>query len=172
MNKNSGGFVLGNLKTRDITQLALIAALYVAITIAPGISALSYGQIQFRISEILMLLPFFNHKYSWSLILGCFISNILSPTGIPDLVLGTLATAIACYIITKIPKKNNLIWLVPVVCAVINGIIVGLELNIIAKAPLFATMLTVGLGELVVVAIGAIVFYFLIQNKNFRKLID
>ena len=163
---------MSNLKTRDITQLALIAALYVAITVAPGISALSYGQIQFRISEILMLLPFFNHKYSWSLIVGCFLSNILSPTGVPDLILGTLATAIACLLITKIPKSNKFLWTVPVICAVVNGIIVGIELNVIAKAPLFATMLTVGLGELVVVAVGAVVFYFLMENRSFSKLIS
>ena len=162
---------MSNLKTRDITQLALIAALYVAVTIAPGISALSYGSIQFRISEILMLLPFFNHKYSWSLIVGCFISNIFSASlGVADLILGTLATAIACLIITKLPK--NSIWLVPVVCAVVNGIIVGAELHFILKLPFWLNFVTVGFGELVVVAIGAVAFYFLMQNRNFRKLID
>lgn len=164
---------MSNLKTRDITQLALIAALYVAITIAPGISAFSYGQIQFRVSEILMLLPFFNHKYSWSLIVGCFISNIFSASlGVADLILGTLATAIACYLITRIPKSNKMLWTVPVICAVVNGIIVGAELHFILHLPFWLNFVTVGFGELVVVAIGAIVFYFLMQNQNFRKLIN
>lgn len=163
---------MSNLKTRDITQLALIAALYVAITIAPGISAFSYGQIQFRVSEILMLLPFFNHKYSWSLIIGCLISNIFSAQlGMYDIVLGTLATAIACLIITRIPAKNNLLWTVPVVCAVVNGIIVGAELHFVLKLPFWLNLVTVGFGELVVVAIGAVIFYFLMKNQNFSKLI-
>ncbi|MQS75792.1 QueT transporter family protein [Companilactobacillus halodurans] len=164
---------MNNLKTRDITQLALIAALYVAVTIAPVISAFSYGQIQFRVSEILMLLPFFNHKYSWSLIIGCFISNIFSASlGVYDLILGTLATAIACLIITKIPKNVKWLWTVPVVCAVVNGIIVGAELHFVLNLPFWLNFVTVGLGELVVVAIGAIIFYFLMQNQNFNKLIN
>ncbi|KRK82757.1 hypothetical protein FC78_GL002769 [Companilactobacillus bobalius DSM 19674] len=166
------GFILSNLKVRDITQLALVAALYVAVTIAPVISAFSYGQIQFRVSEILMLLPFFNHKYSWSLIIGCFISNIFSASlGAYDLILGTLATAIACYLITRVPAKTKFLWLVPVICAVVNGLIVGAELHFVLKLPFALNFVTVGLGELVVVAIGAVIFYFLMQNKSFSKLI-
>ncbi len=166
------GFVLSKLKTRDITQLALIAALYVAVTIAPVVSAFSYGQIQFRVSEILMLLPFFNHKYSWSLIVGCFISNIFSASlGVYDLVLGTLATAIACYLITRVPKDVKFLWTVPVICAVVNGLIVGAELHFVLKLPFALNFVTVGLGELVVVAIGAVIFYFLMKNQNFKKLI-
>ncbi|WP_334333696.1 QueT transporter family protein [Companilactobacillus sp. HBUAS59544] len=163
---------MSKLKTRDITQLALIAALYVAVTIAPVISAFSYGQIQFRVSEILMLLPFFNHKYSWSLIVGCFISNIFSASlGVYDLVLGTLATAIACYLITRVPKDVKFLWTVPVICAVVNGLIVGAELHFVLKLPFALNFVTVGLGELVVVAIGAVIFYFLMKNQNFKKLI-
>ncbi|TGD25031.1 QueT transporter family protein [Companilactobacillus suantsaicola] len=163
---------MSKLKTRDITQLALIAALYVAVTIAPVISAFSYGQIQFRVSEILMLLPFFNHKYSWSLIVGCFISNIFSASlGVYDLVLGTLATAIACYLITRVPKDMKFLWTVPVICAVVNGLIVGAELHFVLKLPFALNFVTVGFGELVVVAIGAVIFYFLMKNQNFKKLI-
>ncbi|WP_334352167.1 QueT transporter family protein [Companilactobacillus sp. HBUAS56257] len=163
---------MSKLKTRDITQLALIAALYVAVTIAPVVSAFSYGQIQFRVSEILMLLPFFNHKYSWSLIVGCFISNIFSASlGVYDLVLGTLATAIACYLITRVPKDVKFLWTVPVICAVVNGLIVGAELHFVLKLPFALNFVTVGLGELVVVAIGAVIFYFLMKNQNFKKLI-
>ncbi|MFH5811050.1 QueT transporter family protein [Companilactobacillus sp. FL22-1] len=163
---------MSNLKTRDITKLALIAALYVAVTIAPGISALSYGSIQFRVSEILMLLPFFNHKYSWSLIIGCLISNLFSAQlGMYDIVLGTLATAIACLIITRIPAKNKFLWTVPVICAVVNGIIVGAELHYVLKLPFWLNFVTVGLGELAVVALGAVIFYFLMENKAFSRLV-
>jgi uncharacterized membrane protein len=119
-----------------------------------------------------MLLPFFNHKYSWSLIVGCFISNIFSASlGVYDLVLGTLATAIACYLITRVPKDVKFLWTVPVICAVVNGLIVGAELHFVLKLPFALNFVTVGLGELVVVAIGAVIFYFLMKNQNFKKLI-
>lgn len=88
-----------------------------------------------------------------------------------DIVLGTLATAIACLIITRIPSSNKLLWTVPVVCAVVNGIIVGAELHFVLKLPFWLNFVTVGFGELVVVAIGAVVFYFLMQNQSFKKLI-
>lgn len=162
-----------DLKIKDITQIAIIAALYVAVTIAPGLSAFSYGPVQFRVSEILMLLPFLNHKYSWSLIIGCLISNIFSATlGAYDIVFGTLATAIACLLITRVPSKMSMIWTVPVICAIVNGIIVGAELHMVLKIPFWINAGSVAIGELVVVIIGSIIFYFLMKNRNFSKLID
>ncbi|WP_057767441.1 QueT transporter family protein [Companilactobacillus tucceti] len=161
------------LKIKDITQIAIIAALYVALTVAPGLSAFAYGSIQFRVSEILMLLPFYNSKYSWSLILGCFISNIFSGSlGIYDMIFGTLATAIACYLITKVPNRDNMLWLVPIICAVVNGIIVGAELYFVLKIPFWINAFSVAIGELAVVIIGTIVFYILMKNRNFSRLFN
>ena len=46
---------------RNLARLALIAALYAAMTLAvPG---LSFGAIQFRFSEILVLLCFYRKDY-------------------------------------------------------------------------------------------------------------
>jgi len=164
---------LRELNIRDITRMAVIAALYVALTVAPGLSAFAYGQIQFRVSEILMLLPFYNPKYSWSLIVGCFISNVFSGSlGIYDMIFGTLATALACYLITRVPNRDNMLWTVPVICAVVNGFIVGAELYFILKLPFWLNVGSVAIGEFVVVVIGAIVFYFLMKNRNFSRLFN
>ncbi|AKP66848.1 QueT transporter family protein [Companilactobacillus ginsenosidimutans] len=161
-----------NLKVRDITRLAIVAALYVALTLAPGLSAFAYGAIQFRVSEILMLLVFFNPKYSWSLIIGCFITNIFSSQlGLPDLIFGTMATAISCLLIVLISNKMKLIWLVPVFCAVVNGLIVGAELFYVIHVPFWLTVGTVAIGEFAVVAVGTVVFYFLMNNRNFVRII-
>ncbi|MFD1471876.1 QueT transporter family protein [Companilactobacillus mishanensis] len=161
-----------NLKTIDITRIAIVAALYVALTVAPGLSVLSYGAIQFRVSEILMLLVFFNPKYSWSMIIGCFISNFFSATlGIPDMIFGTLATAISCYLIYLVSNRNQLVFLVPVFCAVVNGLIVGAELFFISHLPFWATAGSVAIGEFVVVTIGTVIFYLLMKNNNFARLI-
>jgi uncharacterized membrane protein len=161
-----------NLKTRDITRLAIVAALYVALTLAPGISALSFGAVQFRVSEILMLLVFYNPKFSWSLIIGCFISNLFSPAlGVFDLIFGTFATILACLLIITIANRGKLLWLVPVFCAVVNGLVVGAELYFVLKLPFWASAGSVALGEFVVVAIGAVIFYFLMQNNNFARIV-
>ena len=79
---------------KDMTANALIAALYAAFTIA--IAPISYGPIQFRFSEILVLLCFFNKKYTIGLTLGCLLANLYSPTASLDIPFGTAATLVAC----------------------------------------------------------------------------
>ena len=49
------------LKIKDITRLAIVAALYVALTYVSY--PFAYGYMQFRISEILVLLCFFRKDY-------------------------------------------------------------------------------------------------------------
>ena len=44
-----------------IMRLSIIAGLYVVLTYA--LNFISFGEVQFRIAEILMLLCFFNKKY-------------------------------------------------------------------------------------------------------------
>ena len=58
---------------RFIAESAIIAGLYVALTwlLAP----ISYGAVQFRISEFLILLVVLNPKYAYALVIGCFIAN-------------------------------------------------------------------------------------------------
>ncbi|MCX6086789.1 MAG: QueT transporter family protein [Caldiserica bacterium] len=44
--------------TAQITRAALIAAMYIVFTMVPPFSAISYGAVQFRLGEALVLLPF------------------------------------------------------------------------------------------------------------------
>ena len=46
---------------KSISKLSIVAALYVALTYILGF--ISFGEIQFRIAEILMLLCFLNILY-------------------------------------------------------------------------------------------------------------
>lgn len=171
-NKTVKGLFMRNLRTKDVTRLAIVAALYVALTLTPGISAFSYGAIQFRVSEILMLLVFYNPKFSWSLIIGCLISNIFSPVlGAADLIFGTLATAVACLLIVLINNKKMMIGLVSIFCALVNGLIVGAELFFVSKLPFWASAGSVAAGEFVVVLIGTVIFVLLMKNKNFARII-
>lgn len=74
----------------------MIAALYAVITIACG--SLSYEWSQFRISELLNLLVFFNPSYTIGLTLGCLLANLASTVGPLDLIFGTLTTLVSCLI--------------------------------------------------------------------------
>lgn len=84
-----------NKLTKQIT-LALFAGIYVAMTLL--IAPLSYGPLQFRISEALNHLMAYNKKYILSLAVGVFLANTASPFGWIDMVFGTLATVLCCVI--------------------------------------------------------------------------
>ena len=146
--------------TKNLVRLALVAALYAALTLAlPG---LSFGAIQFRFSEILVLLCFYRKDYSISLILGCFIS----PRALMDMIFGTLATAIA--VIPMFYIKN--IWLASLLPVVSNGIIIAIELLVCygSEPPVWFNMLTVGAGELVVVTVIGCVLFKLVFERSSR----
>lgn len=48
---------------RDLTHIAIVAALYVVLTVVPPFNLISYGPYQFRIAEMFNLLGFYNRKY-------------------------------------------------------------------------------------------------------------
>lgn len=72
---------------RDFVRVALVAALYVVLTITPPLNAISYGAYQFRVSEMLVFLAFYNRKYIIGLTAGCMIANLYS-FGLIDVFVG------------------------------------------------------------------------------------
>lgn len=153
-------------KYLDLIEISVIAALYVVLTIV--VQPISFGEIQFRLSEVLMLLVFYNRKYSLSMILGCLIANLWSPYLLWDMIFGTLATALSCLFMVK--SKSLIvasIW-----PTVFNALIVGAEIAILSNISYLFCILTVGFGELVVVTVfGTIVFKTLMQNPDIKELI-
>ena len=149
---------------QEISFNALIAAAYAVLTVL--ISPLSYGAIQFRFSEILVLFCFFNKRYGIGLTLGCLIANCFSPTASLDVLFGTIATALACLCIMF--SKHLIVAIIfPVV---FNAFIIGWELTFFNE-PYWMSVLTIGLGELAVMVAGYIIFTFLRQSKGFLKAI-
>lgn len=153
-----------NSKIKDIVRLSIISALYVVLTV---MNPFSYNMIQFRISEILMLLCFFRKDYSYALIVGCFISNLFSEIMLYDIIFGTFATVISCIVINN--TKN--IYIAGIAPVVFNGLIVGAELSIAFQTPYFLNVFWVSLGELVVMIIGVLAFLKLKNNTVFMELI-
>lgn len=104
-----------------LARIAVVAGIYfVATYFLPG---LSYGQIQFRVSEGMTILPLIFPETVWGLTLGCLISNIFSPYGWLDMVLGTTATLIGslgAVFLGKILKNSRLrpfVSMIPMVVA-------------------------------------------------------
>ncbi len=149
-----------------MAKTAIIAALYVVLTLVSY--PFSYGMVQFRISEVLMLLCFYNKKYTWACVIGCLIANLFS-FNLIDCIFGTFATLLACIVMTKI-KNRYISSLMP---ALFNAVIIGLELYFYLDLPLIYSMLGVAVGEIVVVTIiGNALFYFLEKNRNLMEIIN
>ena len=155
---------------RDLVVKASVAAIYIVLTLI--FASFSFGPIQFRIAEALVLLCFFNKKYFWPLTIACFISNLMSPFGLYDVIFGTTATILSLIFIAK--SKNIVVAsLYPVL---FNGVIVAAEIslmNSVFELEVFLfNLLTIAIGEFACVTIlGVLLFSFLKKNKEFVKLL-
>ncbi|WP_300385950.1 QueT transporter family protein [Clostridium sp.] len=153
--------------TEKIVKTGLIAAIYAVTTIA--IAPLGYGPIQFRISEVFVLLSFINPFYTTGLTLGCLIANIFGGVGILDMVFGTLATFISCKgieLTRKLIKEDNISLIVSSLWpVVINGIIIGAMLSYIENIPFYIPALQVSLSELIIVTIIGIPVFKLLTKR-------
>ncbi|MCL1866597.1 MAG: QueT transporter family protein [Oscillospiraceae bacterium] len=157
-----------NSKIRQIAFGAVIAAAYVALTL---INPLSFGQVQFRVSEILVLFCCYNPVFCVPMIVGCFVANFIqSPFGWIDVLLGTLGTALAVFPMCRI--KN--MWVSSLLPTVTNAVCVGIMLTLAGVPfPLWQNMAFVGLGQFTVVTVvGVPLFkYAFEKNKPFMELI-
>ncbi len=89
---------------RELTLAAMVAALYAVMGYFGNIFGLTFGPVQCRFAEALTVLPFVFPAAAPGLIVGCFLTNLLSLYGPLDLVFGTLATAIAAWLTVKMPR--------------------------------------------------------------------
>ena len=162
-----------NKNVTIITQAAIIAALYVVLTMIANALGLANYAIQVRFSEALCILPFFTLAAIPGLSIGCLIANLMTGAAIWDIVFGSLATFLGA-VGTYLLRKNKFLMTLPPVIA--NMVIVpfvlrygygftweynGVEMSI----PYFAV--TVGIGELISVCIlGSLFLKALLPYKN------
>lgn len=149
-----------------ITQAAMIAALYVVLTVFINAFNLASGAIQVRISEALTVLPAFTPAAIPGLFLGCLISNVITGCLPLDILFGSLATllgALGTYLLRRFK------WAVPVPPILANAIIVPFVLayvyHIPGGVPYF--MVTVGIGEILSCGVlGMILYQVLAKYRN------
>ena len=90
--------------TLDLVLAAMAAALYAVLGYFGDVFGLTFGPVQIRFAEALTVLPFLFPAAAPGLVIGCLITNLLSPYGPVDIIFGTLATAIAAWLTTKMPR--------------------------------------------------------------------
>ena len=147
-------------KVLFLVQSAAIAAIYTVLTYIAAAMNLAYNAVQFRFSEALTILPVFTPAAIPGLTLGCFLSNLASPLGPIDWICGSVATllaAVAGYLARNVRIAG--LPMVSALCPVLaNALIIGLEIGWLAvpgggMEAFLSGALSVGIGELVVVAV-------------------
>lgn len=152
--------------TRILTRAAAIAALYAVMTLV--LHEISYGPWQFRVSEALTLLPCIWPEAIPGLFIGCLLANIIGPYGLVDIIVGSLATLLAAFLTRKLRGKKLVAALPPVL---VNAVVIGVMLYFVAGAPLWMTMLQIGMGQAVsCFALGVPLVAFMERSGLARKL--
>ena len=153
-------------KVLFITQAALIAAIYVVLTMIAAGFDLASGMIQVRFSEALTVLPYFTPAAIPGLAIGCLISNIVTGCMLPDVIFGTLATLIGAVGSWYLRRSRILVTLPPVIS---NAIIIPFVLTYAYKIPggIPLQMLTVGTGEVIsCIIIGSVLLHALMPVRQ------
>ena len=160
-------------KSNFLARSAVTAALYVVLTLVSY--PFSYGMIQFRVSEIMTLLVWFDPSYIPGLLVGCAIANLFGTGGIVDVVFGTLASAFAfalMYFLRKIKNENAGIFLSSL-CPALSSFIIALEMRFAtgSEESFWLWFLWIAIGELAVVTLVGSPLAMYIKNKPITKYI-
>ncbi|MBR0040228.1 MAG: QueT transporter family protein [Oscillospiraceae bacterium] len=163
--------------TRKLAAAAVTGAAYAVLTVS--LAPISYGALQFRVSEVLCILPYFMPCTAWGLFAGCILANLMT-ANIFDIVFGSLATLFAALCTAAIGKRRHtlgndaLACLMPVVfnAVIVGAVIVGAYegLHVFEHFDVYLlTAASVGFGELVVLFLLGLPLMRLLPGKKFFR---
>ncbi|WP_328202334.1 QueT transporter family protein [Lysinibacillus fusiformis] len=158
------------MSASELTKTALVAALYVAVTVL--LSVISFGAVQLRLSEMFNYLALYNKRYVVAVTLGVILANFMSPTWIVDVPIGGIATFLVlllCRSITKHIAHDIEKMVVTALIFAVSMFTVAGQLTILYDLPFWATWFTVGIGELLSMTVGGLTVYLLNKKIDLSK---
>lgn len=136
-------------ETRFLTEGALIAALYIALTFLSRAVGLDSGAVQLRLSEALTVLPVFTSAAVPGLFVGCLLANTLTGCAVWDVVFGAAATLLGAFGTRLFAQKKR--RLAPIFPIITNTAIVPVILKTVygTKMAYPLLCLAIFIGELI-----------------------
>ena len=133
-------------KVTFLTQAAMIAAVYEVLCAV--FAHISYGEIQVRVAEALVILPFFTPAAIPGLFVGCLIANLMGGSILLDVVLGSASTLIGAIGSYRLRFNRFLVLLPPIIS---NTLIVPyvLRYGYGVPLPIPFLMLTLEIAEVI-----------------------
>jgi uncharacterized membrane protein len=144
-------------------QNGLIAAIYVVLTLL--LTPIAFDMIQFRFSELLLLIVFYRKDWSVGVLVGTFIANYLGPFGLTDAMVGTMATGLSLLAMTS----THRLWLASLYPTVFNALLIGLLLTVIYGTPFLINAGWVALGQFVVLTVIGLPFVNILRRNNYLR---
>lgn len=92
------------MRNRSMCRTAIIAALYAALC---AVNPLSFGPLQFRVANMLAILPLLNKAYTPAILLGITLANATSPIGPIDVLFGVAAEGAGYVLCVYGPLKKQ-----------------------------------------------------------------
>ena len=149
----------------SITKIAIVAALYIVLTVL--IYPLSFNEIQVRFSEVLLLLCLFDKKYGIGIVVGCAVSNLFSPIPL-DVLFGTAQTIVAVVLIGYLRPL-----ILSLILTILSMVIVGLEIAVISSFDMWWLITIQVMAGEAIVLLGIVypLSFLLKRSKSFMKII-
>lgn len=154
----------------ELTKTSLVAALYVTVTLV--LSAISFGALQLRLSEMFNYLALYHKRYVVAVTAGVVIANFLSPTWILDVPIGGGATLLALLLCRRVTRniKNQVVKMsITAVIFTISMFTIAGQLTILSGLPFWLTYLSIAIGELFSMTIGGVIIHSLSKKIDLTK---
>jgi uncharacterized membrane protein len=150
------------MTTRFLVRAAVYAVAYAVLTLAPGLNALAYGPVQFRVSEALLVFACVDPAAVVGLGVGTALGNVASPVAIIDVPFGALLTVLAAALMYRIGLHVAALA-APVV---VNGLGVPVMLAALLDVPYLYGVAFVTLGEAIVMFTAGLALAILLRERG------
>jgi uncharacterized membrane protein len=153
-----------NPRTAKLAQGAVIAALYVALTIV--FAPISFREVQVRIAEALTILPLFSGAAVPGLFIGCLLANFIGGAAVPDIIFGSLATLIGAIGTWMLRNKKPVLGTIPPILS--NTVIIPFVLRYAysVELPIPILMLSLFIGEVLSCGVLGMILYYALNRRR------
>ncbi|XEO93700.1 QueT transporter family protein [Latilactobacillus sakei] len=166
-------------RLRSVILNGLVAALYVVLSLFPGVLGLASSPIQFRVSEGLNHLVVFNKKYLWGVFGGVLVFNFFfsSENKILDTLFGGGQTLLALLVLTLVMPHLQKTWqkmLVNIILFTVSMFMIAWMIVLTGstaktQVPFWPTYATLAISEAVIMTITAPIMYAIDQILHFER---
>lgn len=139
------------MRIKNICLCGIIAALYVALTL---INPISWGSLQFRVANILCVLPFVCKKTAPGILIGIAIANFFSPLGLIDVLFGVAAEGVAYAAMVYGPYRRAPAVAKLLALSLCVAAIVGAELTMVYQIPYLVNFVSLFISTAIITGVG------------------